>query len=1127
MSKGKGFTRKLFAGGLAMVMSISLWATVAQANNVGIITDVDNANHWGRSDLRAYLNNGLGIVTTDGTVTDKNYRLDSTSNSDNESGYAAHFTDGEYALIQPWTYTTNILSSDGTIISTYETTDKFVLPSANYTHDKILSWGSDDISASTTYTTANANDKARMIPLPYWAYGKSSASPVWLRSSATQSSANSMESYRGHYASHSSVTTDRSIAPLFKVDAGNIHFASIISAKKLAKDGESQRMDIMGASIWGQKSTNALPDYGMYLKTISEASFQATRVDYDASTSTITVDFNDGIAGKYVVGQVYKQDDLELGTTCYGFVKLIPSDAATEILVDVSNWHLTSLDGYTIKIWMEDATTINLASATTPNTFYGESGLIGKVGTESTNLRVFAMKNQLQTSWGDLASLESNKYNEVLSGNATSLIGSNSTNQKIYYGIDDSGNPLQFWIAGRENAAGEISADGNILCLYQSKATESRSFNATTEDYLPAPTAKDFNITLPMSLTYDGSQKEVTVSPKDSITGVGAVTVKYYDTTGQQLENAPIYPGTYQVKLDVTEGTSYTSVTDLTSKSWTFTIEPRALEVRSVTVSDKYYDGNTSATVEAVTFDSLSGSDYLMCNTDYEVGATFENASSGTDKTVTVTITLKNTDLTRCYTFMKDGKKMNTITFHTTADILIHSDWGSLVEKKGVIQYIDVDGTTSAEISDNDIIWLLEECDGVSTWYGIDNSDGIFETGSRFYIREISPTDTDYNNLSAMVDESNSAIIQDDNGKLLQAGVKDSDGEEYIFSNKTKLYVQRDESWRTGGEVLFIMEGVDESLVESETQMSAPDGHISCVEFHITHNGFIVLCDAYCNGTNHTYETAPVFTWAQDYSSCTITLACANNRKHVNTYDCEVTSIVKNEATYKDVGVTEYTATYGEYKDVKEVTDIPATGIPARGKVIGDETTSATYKVTKSGVTGGTVQYVAPKDKKASTVTVPASIAVDGITYKVTSIAKDAFKGNRYITTIKMGTNITSIGANAFYNCKKLKSVTIGSNVTTIGDKAFYKCVALTKITIPSKVKKIGKSAFYGCKKLKAVTIKTSKLTTKNVGKNAFKGVGSKYYKKVVVKVPKKKLKTYKTMLKKRGLSTKSTVKKY
>ncbi len=117
----------------------------------------------------------------------------------------------------------------------------------------------------------------------------------------------------------------------------------------------------------------------------------------------------------------------------------------------------------------------------------------------------------------------------------------------------------------------------------------------------------------------------------------------------------------------------------------------------------------------------------MICNTDYETSATFENAGSGTEKTVAVTITLKNTELARYYTFMKDRKKTDTITFNITADILEHSDWGTLVEKKGVIQYVDVDGTTSVEITDNDIIWLSEECDGVSIWYGIDNSDGTFK----------------------------------------------------------------------------------------------------------------------------------------------------------------------------------------------------------------------------------------------------------------------------------------------------------------------------------------------------------------------------------------------------------------
>ena len=164
-------------------------------------------------------------------------------------------------------------------------------------------------------------------------------------------------------------------------------------------------------------------------------------------------------------------------------------------------------------------------------------------------------------------------------------------------------------------------------------------------------------------------------------------------------------------------------------------------------------------------------------------------------------------------------------------------------------------------------------------------------------------------------------------------------------------------------------------------------------------------------------------------------------------------------------------------------------------------------KLTQSGagykVLAGskTVSYTGPTSKKVTTAKIPDTVTVGGITYKVTAIQ-----------------------ANAFKNCKKLKSVKIGSNITTIGKNAFQNCTALKYVTIPKKVTAIGASAFAGCKSLTKVTIKSSVL--KKVGKKAFSKAGSKNYKKLTVKVPKKKLKTYKSLLKKAKLSTKATVKK-
>lgn len=67
------------------------------------------------------------------------------------------------------------------------------------------------------------------------------------------------------------------------------------------------------------------------------------------------------------------------------------------------------------------------------------------------------------------------------------------------------------------------------------------------------------------------------------------------------------------------------------------------------------------------------------------------------------------------------------------------------------------------------------------------------------------------------------------------------------------------------------------------------------------------------------------------------------------------------------------------------------------------------------------------------------------------------------------------------------------------------------------KVTKVDDNAFNGCKKLKTIIIKSTKLTDKSVAKNAFKGLS----KNTVIKVPKKKLKAYKKLFKKKGFKGK------
>jgi hypothetical protein len=70
---------------------------------------------------------------------------------------------------------------------------------------------------------------------------------------------------------------------------------------------------------------------------------------------------------------------------------------------------------------------------------------------------------------------------------------------------------------------------------------------------------------------------------------------------------------------------------------------------------------------------------------------------------------------------------------------------------------------------------------------------------------------------------------------------------------------------------------------------------------------------------------------------------------------------------------------------------------------------------------------------------------------------------------VEIPEGVTSIAQNAFYGNKKITSVTIPSTVKTIGEFAFSLCVNLQSVTIVSGVDTIKKAAFGGCTGLKKV----------------------------------------------------------
>ena len=142
---------------------------------------------------------------------------------------------------------------------------------------------------------------------------------------------------------------------------------------------------------------------------------------------------------------------------------------------------------------------------------------------------------------------------------------------------------------------------------------------------------------------------------------------------------------------------------------------------------------------------------------------------------------------------------------------------------------------------------------------------------------------------------------------------------------------------------------------------------------------------------------------------------------------------------------------------------------------VGDEITTddVIYTITELD-DGPCVEYTELFDDDIKNVVIPDTVAIDGVVYKVTSVAP----------------------------------------------KAFYKNTSVKKVTIAGYTTKIGAKAFYGCKSLKEIVILSTKIQSGSIGSKAFSNMA----KNAKIYVPRAKYKTYKKLLKKAGVGSKAKI---
>ena len=326
------------------------------------------------------------------------------------------------------------------------------------------------------------------------------------------------------------------------------------------------------------------------------------------------------------------------------------------------------------------------------------------------------------------------------------------------------------------------------------------------------------------------------------------------------------------------------------------------------------------------------------------------------------------------------------------------------------------------------------------------------------------------------------------------------------------------------GTILSVSEEIPmlphEKAVDQEAK-AATCTEAGCTEgAHCAVCGSVISVSEEIQPLGHQWGT-PKYHWAKDCSACTAEQICERDKTHVRTEEGTV-SKATTPATETAEGKTVYTALFRNAAFTKQTKTVIIPKLVTTGEYK-DPKGSGWYFLHKDGP----ATYMRPIKSQAN-IKIPDSIEANGKTFKVTSIWDNAFKNDKTLKTVTIGSNVTAIGKNAFASCAKLKTVKGAKNVAKIKDGAFSGCKALTKLpameklqsiganafkdcvklkefTIGKLVNEIGKNAFGNCKALKKITVKTTGLNSKNVKKDAFKGIHAK----ATFKCPKNKVKDY------------------
>ena len=391
--KKRSRKNRAFAWALCALLCCALFPAQALASGEQLWQPAF-ASHYGRSDLRAYLNGGLR------SGGQKNFAAQSASGQ-SASPFEAHFTSGELSALLP----SSIAVPNEKTGQVEWVDDLFYLPAGDADAGQI-SW------APEAFLGGEEADASLLIPQGYWAAGENGA---WLRSSAGQDKA-LFASANGKVIP-GALWEERGVAAVCKVSLEGVQFAAMADAGSIAANGGAVCVSAAGQS-------------GLYLKTLDETAFSLSSCRVQEG-KILLEGMQNAKKGAYVVFCAYPSQSKSDAPVLMAAQRIL-ADGQQEITLPIGAFgqQAERLSSYRWSIWMETPAADGqpFARATAP--LHRNKKL--------QNPLVFAEAESLACSWCE--------HSILSTGGGCGCL----KNQAVCLGRDAQGQPLTWWICAAQ-----------------------------------------------------------------------------------------------------------------------------------------------------------------------------------------------------------------------------------------------------------------------------------------------------------------------------------------------------------------------------------------------------------------------------------------------------------------------------------------------------------------------------------------------------------------------------------------------------------------------------------------------------------------------------------------------------